>query len=709
VAHPLKRQSLSGVWELRPVSDGQAEEAPWITHSVPDHWQNHPELRHHSGKLLYRRFFNWESAGADRDVFLRLSGVFYRHRICLNGQWIGSGAGYFFSHDYLVSHLLGPGNELLIEVDSPIERACLEKETITGVFAHWDAMSSYHYNAGGLWQDVELIERAAFHVDALQSHLLEQNQDHSRISVNFGHTLAVAFRATWVLTLTPTNFEGQTIRADGHVALEPDQDNGSFVVNVPALELWWTHDLGFPHLYQVHLALTGPDGQVSEAERLTGFRLWRMDDYVAWLNGKRLYIKGSNYAPGDVRLAMMNLERAQCDMALAKAAHMNMLRIHAHVDHPAIYQAANEAGVLLWQDFPMQWLYARHVLPEAQRQCREMVRSLGHHPSIVIWCMHNEPLHVDDTSVEPWLRKLKTYWSMLFSWNRDVMAHQLAKQTRTMDPHRTVIRSSGELWVPFWLSGTDGHYYFGWYMSYGPKRWFDLWRRLFPRNLRFVTEFGTQSFPNYENSRQFLPDDLNEADWQTLKEHYLLQWDLMSLWIDTRSRQLSDLVTRSQHYQSEILRYYVDRLRFYKYRPNGGFLNFMFTDAHPCVSWSLIDYWREPKSSYHTYAACLAPLYAFCLTPTDHYRAGRRYRLPIFAVNDQHRAILVEIRVVLTDPDENLLNEEIVELTLDADCTSRFVTKMSFRPQKSGTHHLILSFGVTENPRQENRYELVVE
>ena len=98
------------------------------------------------------------------------------------------------------------------------------------------------------------------------------------------------------------------------------------------------------------------------------------------------------------------------------------------------------------------------------------------------------------------------------------------------------------MWVPGWLPGTDGHYYFGWYMSYGPKRLFDIWRRFLTRNLRFVTEFGAQSFPNYENARTFLPDDLHGADFKHLNRHYLLQWDLMNLWIDTRSMDLKTLV-----------------------------------------------------------------------------------------------------------------------------------------------------------------------
>ena len=47
--------------------------------------------------------------------------------------------------------------------------------------------------------------------------------------------------------------------------------------------------------------------------------------------------------------------------------------------------------MLLLQDFPLQWRYARSVRSQAVEQARALVDSLGHHPSIVLWSAHNEP------------------------------------------------------------------------------------------------------------------------------------------------------------------------------------------------------------------------------------------------------------------------------------------------------------------------------
>lgn len=700
---------LSGPWQLVPVeafADDYSHVAEWHEQELPAHWQDLPALETHVGKVVYRKTFQWDPQAHPHRIWVRLRGVFYRFRLRLNGHPIGSGEGYFFPQEFEATPYLQAHNELIIEVDSPVERNSLEKQMLTGVFAHWDAMSSYKYNPGGLWLPVELVAHPDVHIKGAMVHLERFDDMAAHVALRLDLKVSNAGQARWHVTFKPHNFEGPSQVFEGTIDLAEGDYGWQQQLSVSPYKLWWTHDLGYPHLYHVTVTLDGAIDHPVRWEGVTGLRTWEMDDFKAKLNGQRLYIKGSNYPPGDARLATMTRERARQDIQLAKDAHMNMLRVHAHVDHPTLYQEADELGMLLWQDFPMQWLYARSVLPEALRQSQEMVRLLHNHPSIVIWCLHNEPLHVDDTSVEPILRQLKTHFSLLFSWNRDVMGTQLVASTKHLDRSRTVIRSSGEIWVPGWLSGTDGHYYFGWYMSYGPKRWFDVWRKVLTRNLRFVTEFGTQSFPNYENAKKFLPDDLKGADFKHLNRHYLLQWDLMKLWIDTSSMDLKDLVERTQAYQSEINRYYVDRLRFYKYKPNGGFLNFMFMDSQPGVSWSIIDYWRTPKKSYYDYARSLAPQYAFCLTPEDRYKPGKKYQLPIYAVNDAHQPKPVRIHVALYDPHGHALYERQHAITLHPDCETLALEAVPFKPTVKGPHSLAITLYQDGAEALENVYKL---
>ncbi len=82
-------------------------------------------------------------------------------------------------------------------------------------------------------------------------------------------------------------------------------------------------------------------------------------------------------------------------MRLAKDANLDFLRVHAHISRAELYDAADGQGLLLWQDLPLQWGYARSVRAQARRQAREAVDLLAHHPSVVMWCGHNEPLAID--------------------------------------------------------------------------------------------------------------------------------------------------------------------------------------------------------------------------------------------------------------------------------------------------------------------------
>src|SRR5207245_1937379 len=81
---------------------------------------------------------------------------------------------------------------------------------------------------------------------------------------------------------------------------------------------------------------------------------------------------------------------------MARDAGMNMLRVWGGgiYEDPAFYEACDELGVLVWQDF----MYSCAVYPHdqdgfrelAEKEARDAVRALRNHPSIVVWCGNNE-------------------------------------------------------------------------------------------------------------------------------------------------------------------------------------------------------------------------------------------------------------------------------------------------------------------------------
>ena len=229
--------------------------------------------------------------------------------------------------------------------------------------------------------------------------------------------------------------------------------------------LWWPWRHGAQPRVHVEVRVE-VDGVRSDHRRLTtAFRDVTVRDWQWWVNGEPIFVMGANHGPTRMALADATREELARDVELAKLANLDLLRVHAHVTRPEFYEAADAAGLLLWQDFPLQWGYSRGARKQAARQARKMVDRLGHHPSIGIWCAHNEPLAVDFQPGEPVAPKAaaRVGASMFLpSWNKDVLDRSVSHAIHRADPTRTVVVHSG-VFPGVGSGGTDSHLYFGWY------------------------------------------------------------------------------------------------------------------------------------------------------------------------------------------------------------------------------------------------------
>ncbi|HEX5689824.1 MAG TPA: glycoside hydrolase family 2 TIM barrel-domain containing protein, partial [Roseiflexaceae bacterium] len=415
----------------------------WIEQQLPAHWQQEPLLESYAGKMVYRKRFalqrlgvrSWELAAQTPTpnsqpptpgsrYWLRFNGVFYWHQPFFNGVDLGRREGYFMPHEYDVTPWVAEENTVVVEVECVDEHDKTRKRMVTGVFSHWDCLDPAT-NPGGIWLPVELIATGPARIQDTLLHAETVSETHAAIRFRTTLDAAQAGFATLRWTFTPKNFAGEIQVVEQQHRLANGSQDLSGTLDIRDPRQWWTHDMGDPNCYTVTLAVLY-DGTVSDERSWTfGIRRFEMRNWTAYLNGERLFIKGNNYAPGDTRLATMSLERYQHDLRLARDCHMNMLRVHAHIEHPAFYEAADEAGILIWQDFPLQWLYNREVLPSAREQARRMARELYNHPAIAIWCMHNEALYVTDTTAESLYTQFRVYMSVLGrNWNRDVLDAQ---------------------------------------------------------------------------------------------------------------------------------------------------------------------------------------------------------------------------------------------------------------------------------------------
>jgi beta-mannosidase len=383
----------------------------------------------------------------------------------------------------------------------------------------------------------------------------------------------------------------------------------------------------------------GEDGAVSHTvERKVGMRSLVFDDWQLAVNGERLFLKGANLAPTRALLGEATDDEVRRDVDLAREAGLDLVRVHAHVTVPALYDQADERGVLVWQDLPLQWGYARSVRKQAVRQARKAVEVLGHHASIAIWCGHNEPLALDvptgDLADPATLRKtgLRTALAMeLPTWNKTVLDRSIKRALESADGSRPVIPHSG-VWphLPR-LDGTDSHLYFGWY--HGDERDLPGFAATLPRMVRFVSEFGAQAVPD---TADFLePERWPDLDWARLQEHHGLQRVFLARRVPEEDHATFDAWrAATQAYQATVIRHHVEELRRLKYRPTGGFVQFLLTDAQPAVSWSVLDHDRVPKVGYEALLEACRPVIVVADRLPAAVAPGDRLSLDVHVVSD---------------------------------------------------------------------------
>lgn len=629
---------LSGTWRAAPAGDElrrsaiglDVDDASWEPVPVPGHWRTVPAFADSDGPLLYRTRFEQALPEPGERRWVVLDGIFYQGDVWLDGAYLGDPEGYFISHAYDVTALARLGHEhaLAVEVTCAPQRDRRAKRNITGIFQHWDCIDP-DWNPGGIWRAVRIETTGAVRIDRLR--VLCRDADESRAHLRLhGRLDSDAARSVRVRTWIDGNLAHDEERALAHGV----NDHG-WTIDIDRPRLWWPWSLGEPELIDVAVEVL-VDGHVSHRRSLrTGLREVSMHDWRFSVNGEQLFVKGANLAPTRTALAEATPEELRRDVALAREAGLDLVRVHGHISRPELYEAADELGMLVWQDFPLQWGYARQVRRAAVRQAEQAVFLLGHHPSIALWCGHNEPLAVAvGPAADAGPGKLALPYlagHQLPSWNKSVLDRWVKRAFERSDETRPVIAHSGVLPHLPQLDGTDSHLYFGWY--HGDERDLPGLAAALPRLVRFVSEFGAQAVPTEASFME--PERWPDLDWEHLARRHGLQRAVFERRVPPGEHDtFDDWRDATQRYQARLVKHHVQTLRRLKYRPTGGFCVFLLNDAEPMVSWSLLDHERQPKRAYHALTEACAPVIVVADRLPAQVRPGQAMALDVHVVSD---------------------------------------------------------------------------
>ena len=177
-------------------------------------------------------------------------------------------------------------------------------------------------------------------------------------------------------------------------------------VVVGEAELWWTHDLGAPALYDVHAELRDDADVVATADFRVGLRTVELDRPVDpeqpgrlfrfLLNGVPTFSRGANWVPLSTLRGSVTPDLVRRAVETARRGEMTMLRVWGGgaYEQDEFYDACDELGLLVWQDFMFACFdypsEERALQDEVAREADFQVCRLRNHACLAVWCGNNE-------------------------------------------------------------------------------------------------------------------------------------------------------------------------------------------------------------------------------------------------------------------------------------------------------------------------------
>lgn len=554
---------------------------------------------------------------AHERVNLRCEGLDTLATVRLNGQEIARTDNMFRTYEWDVKPLLHAGQNA-IEIVFAATKDAIHPEAKKAAFPGLggDFLRKEPCNFGwdwgpkfvtcGVWRSIELVayDHARWHdVGIVQDH---REKGKVRLDID----LAAETDGKLGLTANTTvSFHGQPVATRQQPLLN---GAGRVTLDVNDPQLWWPNEMGPQNLYDVAVELKDGDGHtLDQTSRRIGLRtvewLPKTDEHPTGfkVNGKPFFAKGANWIPAETFAPLVTPEKLRRYVADAVAVHMNMLRFWGggYYEEDALYDACDEAGILVWLDMKFACNHYPSYDPEfmanVRAEAQDNVRRLRHHPAIAIWSGNNECIFgVGD--------RWENGKSSRADYDR-LFAVLLRGQVQELAP--------GANYTPGSPESGDEH---NWNVWHGNAPF-----ESYERTHGFMSEFGFQSFPEPRTVASFTtPEDRasavtpvmrlhqkngdgrgNEKIVATIERYFRHPKDFDStLWV-SQMMQADGIKRGVEHWRTDWPR-------------STGSLIWQYNDCWPVASWSSVDYFGRWKALHYAARRFYAPLLVTGLVDT---------------------------------------------------------------------------------------------
>ncbi|SHE41775.1 beta-mannosidase [Caldanaerobius fijiensis DSM 17918] len=680
-----KRISLNGTWQFKEANDTQ-----WYEGKVPgcvqldlmalkkleDPFYRMNEIECHKleeKEWIYKKEFDFDVDMTEEIDMVKLvfEGIDTLADIYLNGEFIGRAENMFIPHIFDVTDIINYGkNTLEVHFDSPI-KTIKAIENASPVNLAWSGESarpyvrkaqySYGWDWGpriaqvGLWRGVYLsiIKDAEILNPFFYTEKIEGDTAYVNVSAEVDSYMDQDLEAEILVS-----YNG-CVCAKKRVSVQNDKIKAVLEIKEP--KLWYPNGIGEQPLYDITITLLMDDEIIDEKTFRSGIRTVKLlrnrdsegESFIFEINGIKVFAKGADWIPADNLLPRLTRQDYYEYIKLAKDANMNMLRIWGGgiYEDPAFYDACDEMGIMVWQDF----MYACAQYPDqfewfqelAIEESEAVLLALRNHPSIVLWCGNNE-----------------NNWGFYSWWHNGdpkylgnfIYKEILPKLCAQYDPSR-----------PYWVSSPyggqdpnseaegDRHQWNVW------SGWMDYSAYLGDRG-RFLSEFGFQAMPDWKTVLSYTaPED------RTILSPVMLAHNKMAEGMERLIRfmvgrlgfpkDLKSFVYLSQFNQAEAIKTGVEHWRSRKFM-TAGTLYWQLNDCWPVASWSCLDYYKRKKALYHYSKKFYADVLPYIVQEGD--------GVSIYGISDLLYNADAEVRIVVYSLGGKKISEKQLKTSLIA-------------------------------------------
>ena len=591
VQYALRENGIIADWNegLKPYEMEWIENRHWVYDvTIPDEW-----------------------VAAEGKKILNCEGLDYQGHIYLNGKDIAEFKGSFTPHSFdITEHLREENNQLsIIFTDHP---RSLGQQGYTSWFTEEKPRYYYCWDwtprlvQVGIWDKITLDvieDDACFSARAYTDYDKESDTGTVSVFANLNMVTPGAYVKVKIKD------ETGAIVATKEVAAAKSFHT---TISVDTPLLWQPNGNGEQHMYTAIIKILVDGKCVDKVKKSIGFKQVRWlpcknapktaEPWICEINGVKTFLQGANWVPIRTNFADVTDEEYRERIALYKELGFNILRIWggAVLEREIFYNLCNEAGILVWQEFPLSSSGHDNWPPEDEDSihrfsciARSYIERRQHHVSLLLWCGGNELQRSLDG------RKQGCGWPVgydhpLIAAFRDIVA--------SIDPTRRFLPSSSS--GPRFTAEEDGfgkgihHDVHGpWNHGGDLDSWIEYWKK---DDALFRSEAGMPGAGPADLIRQYgagyeMPASRENPYWM-LTGGWWIQWE-QYLAEGGIEDDLDAFVTWSQERQATLL-YHAAKMTKERFPEIGGFIVWMGHDCYPCpANTSVIDYLARPKPS----------------------------------------------------------------------------------------------------------------